>query len=80
MILFSTFLISTIVTILLMPIFINLAGKANIMDFPDERKVHINPTPRIGGIAMGLGAFLPIIMWAPIDQFVKSMLLGSTIV
>ncbi len=80
MILFSTFLISTIITILLMPIFINLAYKANILDIPDQRKVHLNPTPRIGGIAMGLGAFLPILLWAPIDQFVKSMLLGSAIV
>ena len=29
---------------------------------------------------MVLGAFLPILLWAPIDQFVKSMLLGSAIV
>lgn len=80
MILFSTFLISTIITILLMPIFINLAYKANILDIPDQRKIHLNPIPRVGGIAMGLGAFLPIILWAPIDQFVKSMLIGSGIV
>jgi len=39
MILFSTFLISTIITILLMPIFINLAYKANIMDIPDASRV-----------------------------------------
>jgi len=63
-----------------MPIFINLAYKANILDIPDQRKVHLNPIPRIGGIAMGLGAFLPIVLWAPIDQFVKSMLIGSGIV
>jgi UDP-GlcNAc:undecaprenyl-phosphate GlcNAc-1-phosphate transferase len=63
-----------------MPISINLARKANILDIPNDRKIHSVPIPRIGGIAMGLGAFLPIILWAPIDQFVKSMLLGSTIV
>ena len=80
MIIFSTFLISTIITILLMPISINLARRANILDIPDDRKVHSTPIPRIGGIAMVLGAFLPIILWAPIDQFVKSMLLGSAMV
>jgi UDP-GlcNAc:undecaprenyl-phosphate GlcNAc-1-phosphate transferase len=63
-----------------MPIFINLAYKANILDIPDQRKIHLNPIPRIGGVAMGLGAFLPIILWAPIDQFVKSMLISSAIV
>ena len=63
-----------------MPIFINLAYRANILDIPDQRKIHLNPIPRVGGIAMGLGAFLPIILWAPIDQFVKSMLIGAGIV
>ena len=63
-----------------MPIFINLAYKANILDIPDQRKVHLKPIPRVGGIAMGLGAFLPIILWAPMDQLVKSMLIGSAIV
>ena len=29
---------------------------------------------------MGLGAFLPIILWAPVDQFVKSILIGAGIV
>ena len=29
---------------------------------------------------MVLGAFLPIILWAPMDQFVKSMLIGSGII
>ena len=80
MILFSTFLISTIITILLMPIFINLAHKANILDIPNERKIHSDPTPRIGGIAMVLGAFIPILLWAPMGQFVKSILIGSGVI
>jgi UDP-GlcNAc:undecaprenyl-phosphate GlcNAc-1-phosphate transferase len=63
-----------------MPIFINLAYKANILDIPNERKVHCDPTPRIGGIAMVLGAFIPILLWAPMGQFVKSMLIGSGII
>jgi hypothetical protein len=39
MILFSTFLLSTIITILLMPIFINLAFKLNLLDVPNDRKI-----------------------------------------
>jgi UDP-GlcNAc:undecaprenyl-phosphate GlcNAc-1-phosphate transferase len=79
MILFSTFLISTIVTILLTPIFINLACKLNFYDLPNSRKIHCDPVPRIGGIAMALGAFIPIIIWAPMSGFVKSVLIGSGI-
>ena len=79
MTLFSTFLISTIVTILLMPIFINLACKLNMLDFPNERKVHCDPIPRIGGVVMAIGAFASIIIWAPLTDFVKAVLIGSGI-
>ncbi len=79
MVLFSTFLISTIVTILLMPIFINLACKVNLMDFPNDRKVHCDPIPRVGGVVMAVGAFASILIWAPFNEFVKATLIGSGI-
>jgi UDP-GlcNAc:undecaprenyl-phosphate GlcNAc-1-phosphate transferase len=77
MILFSTFLISTIITILLMPILINLACKMNLLDIPDSRKIHCDPIPRIGGVGMALGAVLPIILWAPMNKFIIAVLIGS---
>ena len=77
MTLFSAFLLSTIITVLLMPIVINLACRVNIMDIPDARKIHCDPIPRIGGVAMAIGAFIPIILWAPPDKFVTSILLGG---
>jgi UDP-GlcNAc:undecaprenyl-phosphate GlcNAc-1-phosphate transferase len=77
MILLSTFLLSAIVTIIVMPILINLACKIKLVDMPNSRKIHCDPIPRVGGIAMVLGAFLPIILWAPMNQFVIAVLLGS---
>jgi UDP-GlcNAc:undecaprenyl-phosphate GlcNAc-1-phosphate transferase len=79
MILFSTFLLSVIVTIIVMPILINLACKFKLVDMPNSRKIHCDPIPRIGGIAMAFGAFLPIILWAPMDRFVIAVLLGSCV-
>ena len=79
MILFSVFLISTIVTILLMPIFINLACKMNLMDFPSDRKIHCDPIPRIGGVVMAIGAFVSTFVWAPSNEFVAALLIGSAI-
>ena len=79
MVLFSSFLISTIVTILLMPLFINLACKLNVMDFPNDRKVHCDPIPRVGGVVMAMGAFAAILIWAPMNDFVKAILIGSGI-
>ena len=77
MILFSTFLLSTIITVLLMPILINLACKIKLVDMPNSRKIHCDPIPRIGGIAMALGAIVPIILWAPMNRFVIAVLIGS---
>jgi UDP-GlcNAc:undecaprenyl-phosphate GlcNAc-1-phosphate transferase len=79
MILFSTFLISTIITIILMPFLIDLARKTNLLDIPNNRKIHCDPVPRIGGLAMALGAFIPIIIWVPMSEFVKAVLIGSGI-
>jgi UDP-GlcNAc:undecaprenyl-phosphate GlcNAc-1-phosphate transferase len=79
MILFSTFLISTIATILLMPVFINLACKMNLLDIPNERKVHCDPIPRIGGVVMAMSAFAAILIWAPMNEFVRATLIGSGI-
>ena len=80
MILFSSFIISIIATILLMPILINLACRLNVLDFPNSRKIHCDPVPRIGGVAMALGACIPILVWAPMDKFVAAVLMGSAIV
>ena len=79
MILFSTFLLSAIVTIIVMPILINLAGKMDLLDIPNSRKIHYDPIPRIGGIAMFIGAFLTIILWAPMNRFVVAVLIGSSV-
>jgi len=79
MILFSTFLISTIATILMIPLLINLACKFDFLDIPDSRKIHCDPVPRIGGVAIALGALIPILLWIPFNPFVKSVVLGSGI-
>ncbi len=62
-----------------MPIFINLARKMNLMDIPNDRKVHSDPIPRIGGVVMAMGASASILIWAPMDEFVKAILIGSGI-
>jgi UDP-GlcNAc:undecaprenyl-phosphate GlcNAc-1-phosphate transferase len=66
-----------IITILLMPIFINLACKVNLLDFPNDRKIHCDPIPKIGGFVLALGAFTAIVLWAPMSRFVISVLIGS---
>ena len=77
MILFSAFLLSMIITILLMPVFISLACKVNLLDFPNDRKIHCDPIPKIGGFVLAMGAFAAILLWAPMNRFTISVLIGS---
>jgi UDP-GlcNAc:undecaprenyl-phosphate GlcNAc-1-phosphate transferase len=77
MIYFSTFLISTFITVSLIPIMIKLADKYQMVDFPNTRKIHTIPVPRIGGLAMALGASVPVILWTTSDDFFRAYLAGA---
>jgi UDP-GlcNAc:undecaprenyl-phosphate GlcNAc-1-phosphate transferase len=79
MLTFSTILLSVFITISLIPIMIRLASRYKLVDLPDPRKVHTSPVPRIGGLAMTIAIFLPLILWARADEFVKAYLLGAGI-
>ena len=54
-----------------------LAGRFQMVDFPNPRKVHTCPVPRIGGFAMALGALVPLILWTKADNFVRAYLAGA---
>jgi UDP-GlcNAc:undecaprenyl-phosphate GlcNAc-1-phosphate transferase len=73
----STVLLSVFITVSLIPVMTRLATRFQLVDFPNPRKVHTCPVPRIGGFAMALGAFVPIILWAKADDFVRAYLAGA---
>jgi len=76
MILLTTVLISMFITIVLIPIFRLLAVRLNILDVPNARKAHDIPIPKSGGIAVVLGAIIPVVLWAPIDTQGWAIILG----
>jgi UDP-GlcNAc:undecaprenyl-phosphate GlcNAc-1-phosphate transferase len=79
MIFLSTLLLAVVITIGMTPLLSSLAIRHNLVDLPDERKVHSRPIPRIGGIAMACGAFAPLLFWNYADRFVLAFLAGSAI-
>ncbi len=80
MVYLSTLLLATILTTALIPICRWLALRLGIVDIPDKRKVHCTPIPRCGGVAMALGAFIPILFQTPSDPFLRALVLGSVII
>jgi UDP-GlcNAc:undecaprenyl-phosphate/decaprenyl-phosphate GlcNAc-1-phosphate transferase len=79
MILFPTLMLSMLITIGLIPVFKVLALRFNAVDLPNPRKVHSTPMPKVGGVAMALGATVPILLWEPGNPFLDSLLLGSAV-
>jgi UDP-GlcNAc:undecaprenyl-phosphate GlcNAc-1-phosphate transferase len=80
MYLFTTFILSLFLTIGLVPIFKRMAFRMHLVDEPDARKVHVLPMPRSGGISMAIGAFLPVMIWVPMDHVVRAVHLGCAII
>ncbi len=76
----STLFVSLVVTIAMIPVLSRLAVHWQILDVPDERKVHETPIPRCGGVAMAVGAFIPILYWYSDNPFIQSFLLASGVI
>jgi UDP-GlcNAc:undecaprenyl-phosphate GlcNAc-1-phosphate transferase len=78
--LFFGFIIATFATMVLIPPFVRLAEWLHIADMPAARKVHKIPVPRLGGLAMAIGAASPLLMWAPMSPTMVGFLCGVAII
>jgi UDP-GlcNAc:undecaprenyl-phosphate/decaprenyl-phosphate GlcNAc-1-phosphate transferase len=77
MIFLSTLLVSVLLTALTVPVLSRLALRYSLVDIPSERKVHTQPIPRVGGLAMAIGMVAPVVYWIGDDGFVQAFLAGA---
>jgi UDP-GlcNAc:undecaprenyl-phosphate GlcNAc-1-phosphate transferase len=63
-----TFIVSLVISMMLVPPLIRLAPRIGAIDLPDARKVHAQAIPRIGGIAMIIGMMVPVLIGLSLDQ------------
>lgn len=80
MILISTLLLALFITLALVPLFRGLALKLRVVDIPDARKIHQQPMPKTGGLAMAVGALIPIILWGPPNPMLLPLLMSSVVI
>jgi UDP-GlcNAc:undecaprenyl-phosphate GlcNAc-1-phosphate transferase len=80
MIFLSTLFLAVLITIAMTPVLSVLAIHYKVaVDQPGVRKVHTRPVPRIGGVAMTIGAFVPLLYWLHTEKFVIAYLVGATV-
>jgi len=75
------FIIAMATTMALIPPLARSAGRLRVLDAPGVRKVHAQPMPRVGGIAMLAGVVVALLFWLPaFDQRTLAWLAGVAIV
>ena len=70
-----------IITFAATPIVKSFASRVGAIDVPkDARRMHTQPIPRMGGLAIFLGFILSVVLFADISREVQGILLGSVVV
>lgn len=75
-ILSTTFLISA----LLVPFIKDIANHVGAIDYPDKRKVHQGPMPRLGGLAIYFGFLMGYMLFSKQSIQMNSILIGSFLI
>ena len=78
--LFLTFLTSTLIVLLVMPSVIMISKRKKLVDIPNDRSSHKAITPRLGGIAIIGGFLLGLLTWGYAHLFAEIHLVLAAIV
>lgn len=62
------------------PLFKRLAIKFNILDIPNHRKIHKEPTPLLGGLAVYIGVILGLMFNFANLRFLLGIVIGATLI
>jgi UDP-GlcNAc:undecaprenyl-phosphate GlcNAc-1-phosphate transferase len=74
------FVFALAAAILSLPRIIVIAERLQIYDRPDERKVHSDLTPRIGGIAVALSVIISLMFMQQLETSLAGYIIGAIIV
>jgi len=74
------FLLALVVVLVLTPAVGRFARILGVVDEPGERRrIHLHAVPRLGGIALLLGIFIPALAFLTLDGVYRGILLGAAV-
>ena len=74
------FLVALAVVLVLTPAVGRVARTLGVVDEPDEsRRIHLRAVPRLGGLALFLGLFVPALAFLDLDRPYRGILLGAVL-
>lgn len=71
------FLVAGLLALLLVPLTKRLAVRVGAIDYPDERKLHTVPRPKLGGLGILGGVLVAGLIWLPGDTESHAILIGA---
>lgn len=72
--------LSLIISLILTPVFIKYITKLNITDKPNQRKVHKNPIPTLGGLAIFTSFMIGLVILRPENTYHLFIVGGAVVI
>ena len=72
-------LVAFVVVVLLTPAVGGMARMLGVVDRPGGRRLNRSPVPRLGGLALFLGIFVPALAFLPFGRDTRGLLLGAAV-
>src|SRR5256885_16267330 len=72
-------LVALVVVVLLTPAVGGMARMLGAVDAPGGRRLNRSPVPRLGGLALFLGIFVPALAFPPLGHQTRGLLLGAPV-
>nr|WP_249226038.1 MraY family glycosyltransferase [Oceanobacillus jordanicus] len=66
-------------SLIITPIVIKYAKKLNATDKPNHRKVHTDPVPTLGGLAIYMSFLIGLVILQPISEYHLSIVVGASL-
>jgi UDP-GlcNAc:undecaprenyl-phosphate GlcNAc-1-phosphate transferase len=74
------FLLAAAIVFVVTPTVGSIARMVGAMDEPNARKIHDDPIPRLGGLAIFFGFIIPALMFLELSQQMKGVLIGASVI
>jgi UDP-GlcNAc:undecaprenyl-phosphate GlcNAc-1-phosphate transferase len=72
-------LLALVIVVLLTPAVGGMARLLGVVDRPEARRINRRPVPRLGGLALFFGIFIPALAFLDLNQETRGLLLGAAV-